>query len=138
MGGGGVKGGGGGGWRGVGRWIWWFTVGVGWALKLNQLAPGAGGPFTSRQGEVSTERGLRRGVERAVLGARASRRRVSDVGWVGRGWWSWVVRAPQIKPSRIGSRRLIRLTVRLLDVLPCSRTDTTHLVVRAGRPPFSA
>ena len=52
------------------------TVGVGWALKLNQLAPGAGGPFASRQGEVSTERGLRRGVERAVLGARASRRRV--------------------------------------------------------------
>ena len=77
-----LRGGGGWWWRGVGRWIWWFTVGVGWALKLNQLAPGAGGPFTSRQGEVSTARGLRRGAEGAVLGARASWPGQID-GWVG-------------------------------------------------------
>ena len=69
-----------------------------------------------------------------MLGDRASWRRVRlSAGWVEGGG-----RAPQIKPSRICSRRLIRSTVRPLDVLPCSRTDTTHLVVRAGRRPSSA
>ena len=55
-----------------------------WALKLNQLAPGPGGLFTSRYGEAGTARGLRRGRGRRCGGGEGS------AGGRAPGWWEVV------------------------------------------------